>query len=215
MTPHARHDKLLVQELGDELVVYDQERHRAHRLNRAAALVWRHCDGRTTVAELTALLRAELNVSADEEVVWFALDCLRKAGLLRERLPRPPAAASGISRRQVVRRLGRTAAVALLVPAVTTVVALMPAHGKPRGDGICTCLSGIVPTPPAEKCKKKDETTQTHRKGKCSGVGCEEKDRGKECKVTVTWKCTNPGAERDEDAWTQVGLEHNCPQPRS
>src|SRR5262249_55922680 len=126
-----------------------------------------------------------------------------------------PWAAAGISRRQVLRRLGRTAAVALLVPAVTTVVALLPAHGKPRGDGICTCLSGLVPPPEAEKCKKAGETKKTDRKGTCQGVGCEEKDRGKECKVTVTWKCTKPGAERDEDAWTQVGLEHDCPQPAS
>src|SRR2546423_15689116 len=42
--PRARDARLVIQELPDELLVYDLERHRAHSLNRTAALVWRHCD---------------------------------------------------------------------------------------------------------------------------------------------------------------------------
>src|SRR5207248_2525045 len=40
--PSARQDRLVVQELSDEVLVYDLDRHRAHCLNRAASLPqWR------------------------------------------------------------------------------------------------------------------------------------------------------------------------------
>jgi hypothetical protein len=137
MRPQARQDQLLMREVGDELVVYDQERHRAHRLNRTAALVWRHCDGQTTVAELAELLHHEFNLPANEEVIWLALDRLEKAHLLQERLPRSTKAA-GVSRRQVMRRLGRTAAVALL-PVVATLVAPTPAMAQTVQPGQAQC----------------------------------------------------------------------------
>ncbi len=126
MNPHARQDNLVVQEVGDELVVYDKERYRAHRLNRSAALVWRHCDGKTTVADLAALLQSELNAPADKGLVWLALDQLGKAHLLREKMTRPTNT-RGVSRRQILRKLGAAAA-AVLVPVVTSLVA--PASGR-------------------------------------------------------------------------------------
>jgi coenzyme PQQ synthesis protein D (PqqD) len=43
--PLARSDGLIVQELDGELLVYDLERHRAHRLSETAAFVWRRCEG--------------------------------------------------------------------------------------------------------------------------------------------------------------------------
>ena len=48
--PAARTSGLVVRELAEETLVYDEERHRAHCLNRTAALVWRHCDGKTPVS---------------------------------------------------------------------------------------------------------------------------------------------------------------------
>jgi hypothetical protein len=102
--PHARAEGLVVQEWSDEVLVYDLERHRSHCLNRTAALVWRHCDGKTGVAEMASLLYRELNVPADEEAVWLALDRLGRAHLLKERLPLP-ANAARVSRRALVRKL--------------------------------------------------------------------------------------------------------------
>jgi hypothetical protein len=46
MFPRARAENLTVRVLGDETLVYDQERHKAHCLNATAALVWRHCNGK-------------------------------------------------------------------------------------------------------------------------------------------------------------------------
>src|SRR5262249_40286857 len=61
----------------------------------------------------------------DEAIVWQALEQLRKARLLREPFALPTGAAR-ITRRQALRRLGKTAALALLVPAVTTIIAPTP-----------------------------------------------------------------------------------------
>ena len=55
LMPRARQIELHVEELPDETLVYDLERHKARCLNRTAALVWRHCDGQTGVAEVAAL----------------------------------------------------------------------------------------------------------------------------------------------------------------
>src|SRR6266849_515680 len=103
--PHAREAGLLTQELPDELLVYDLERHRAHSLNRTAALVWRHCDGKTSVAEIAGLLNRELSLPADEQVVWMALARLQRARLLQERVT-VPGEGTSYSRRVVMRKLG-------------------------------------------------------------------------------------------------------------
>ena len=42
MLPVRRAEGLIVQEVAEETVVYDQKGHRAHCLNKTAALVWRH-----------------------------------------------------------------------------------------------------------------------------------------------------------------------------
>jgi sulfur transfer complex TusBCD TusB component (DsrH family) len=82
--PLARADQLVVRELPDELLVYDLERHKAHCLNKASAIVWKHCDGKMTVAEAARLLERELAVLVEDDVVWLALRQLRRFHLLEE-----------------------------------------------------------------------------------------------------------------------------------
>lgn len=118
--PRAREDGLVVKVLSDEVLVYDLERHQAHCLNSAAALVWRHCDGRTTVHEVATLLGTELKSAADEELVRLALDELRKANLLGAAVNPQTESARRVSRRALIRKLGGVA-VALL-PLVTSMV---------------------------------------------------------------------------------------------
>ncbi len=46
MNPLARQDDgLLVEELGEDVVVYDLDRDQVHVLNPVAALVWKSSDG--------------------------------------------------------------------------------------------------------------------------------------------------------------------------
>lgn len=118
MKPNARREKLIVKDLGGDTVVYDEATSEAHELNRTAALVWRHCDGQKSVADLARIVGEETALPADEGVVGLAIAQLTQAGLLEQS---EGAAVAAISRRQLVGRLG--AAAALLLPAVTTVVA--------------------------------------------------------------------------------------------
>ena len=113
LSPVARRERLLVREVEDELVVYDLERHRAHSLSRAAALIWRHCDGRATVTELAALLHRELGAAPDETAVWMVLRRLGKAHLLRDPVT-VPAHAVSCSRRELVRRMAAFGGLALV-----------------------------------------------------------------------------------------------------
>ncbi len=116
LTPRAREDGLIVEELPDEVLVYDVKRHQAHCLNQTAAVVWKRCDGRSTVPEITKSLERELKAPVGEDVVWLALDRLEKNHLLDG-----PAAVrtGGISRRQAM-KLGLAAVVAL--PLVMSIV---------------------------------------------------------------------------------------------
>jgi hypothetical protein len=113
----ARHEELVVQELPDEVVVYDLKRHKAHCLNKTAAFVWNHCDGETTITELAKLLEQEAGSPLDEQLVWYTLDKLRKADLLEGRLNSP--LDDGLSRRRMIRRLGAM----IVVPTVISLVA--------------------------------------------------------------------------------------------
>jgi len=127
LMPHARQEGLRVQQLPDEVLVYDLERHRAHCLNKTAALVWRYCDGRTSVADVAGILQQEYHLSATEELVWLALDRLGRAHLLRD-LPRAAAVLPRASRRQFVRHLGLTGGASLVLPIVSSIVAPEAVH---------------------------------------------------------------------------------------
>jgi hypothetical protein len=132
--PQARNEGLLTRELPDGMMVYDKSRQQAHSLNQTAALVWRHCDGKTSVPELAALLHQELRMPADEELVWLALDRLEKAHLLREEFARPQDATRA-TRRAVIRKLGLAGGLAALLPLVDSLVAPKPADAESASGG--------------------------------------------------------------------------------
>lgn len=131
LAAQARSEGLVTRELENETLIYDLSRNRAHCLNETAALVWKHCDGATTVPQMTEFLGKELKVSVDEKLVWLTLDKLGKAHLLEERIT-VPAEAGRMSRREAVRRLGLGAALA--VPVVMSIVA-------PTAASAATCVA--------------------------------------------------------------------------
>ena len=141
--PLARKQGLVIQELPDEILVYDLDRDQAHCLNHTAALVWQHCDGHTTTASIAQSLATELNSPVDEKVVWLALDQLGRNDLLAQQ-PVPPPMLAGLNRREMVRALGIAAAVA--VPLVTSIIAPTPTQAA-------SCfVPGTACTSPAQCC---------------------------------------------------------------
>lgn len=137
MKPQTRRSGLLIRELPDELVVYDQEQHRAHCLNRTAALVFRNADGTRSVAELSRL------PGANADVVAVALDQLAAVGLLEAGTGERDEASPGMSRREVARRVGLAAAV--LLPAVVSIVAPTPAEAA--ATCVTSCAGQTLGTP--------------------------------------------------------------------
>jgi hypothetical protein len=139
LLPRARVDNLVVREMPDETLVYDLKTHKAHCLNQAATLTWKHCDGKITVADMTSILSVELKIQVDEDAVWLALGKLGRAHLLEERVI-PPAESPKLSRREVVRRLGLGGAVAL--PVVMSIIAPTVVGAQTcRANGV-TCTTG-------------------------------------------------------------------------
>jgi hypothetical protein len=148
MKPLGRSTGLVIRELAEETVVYDKERHRAHCLNRTAAFVFRHADGRRTAAQIAALL----GPGADEDLVHHALDQLVAAALV-ESTPAPSASAS--SRRAALRRVGLGAA--LLAPAVVSLLVPTPAQAAATCIPAASCTALNVGQPchngnPATEC---------------------------------------------------------------
>ena len=80
--PLMRKHSLVIDDLPDEVLIYDLARHEAHCLNRSAALVWRSCDGKRTPAEIARHLTAELDAPFSEDLVLVALSQLEKFHLL-------------------------------------------------------------------------------------------------------------------------------------
>ena len=142
MKPVARRTGLVVRELADEVVVYDEERHEAHCLNSTAATVFRNADGQRSVSDLAAVLGGQ--GAEAEELVRMALGQLGDARLLET--PHAPAPEMGLARRDAMRRVGLGAAI--LLPLVTSVLAPTPAEAAAtcaEGAGACSGQSDGTP----------------------------------------------------------------------
>ena len=143
--PRAKRSKLVVRELADETLVYEVEGHRAHCLNRTAALVWGFCDGRNTVSRIAEKVGERLCARVPEEVVRLALEQLADRELLAPGEV-TPALGNAVSRRTMMRRLGLAAAVAL--PLVTSIISPTPVMAQsPCTETSCppgtTCQAGV------------------------------------------------------------------------
>jgi hypothetical protein len=138
----ARNDELVVQDLPDEVLIYDLKSHKAHCLNTTAAFVWKHCDGQTTADEIARMMQQEWQVPVTEDTVWFALNKLSKAELLQQRIVLPEAKA-GMSRRSAMRRLGLGA---LLIPVVMTIVSPTAMAGSSIPAVCQSCIKKISGT---------------------------------------------------------------------
>src|SRR5215471_10522797 len=109
--PLARKKGLLIQELTDETLIYDQVHQKAYCLNDTAARIWCRCDGKASVSRLAEDLEKELSTPVDEAVIWIAIEQFSKARLLEA--PIANSGTSRVSRRDLLRRAGVVAAVAL------------------------------------------------------------------------------------------------------
>ena len=80
----ARRDDVVVEELDNELILFDSKGGHAFHLNPTALAVWKHCDGRSTTRQIAEAFTTAYDVDFDralddvEQIVVF----LARRGLL-------------------------------------------------------------------------------------------------------------------------------------
>ena len=140
--PRARKDGLVIKELPNETLVYDLERDEAHCLNQTAALVWKRCDGKTTVAKMASLLQEQLDKSVNADIVWFAINQLQRFHLVESYVEEAVAMPS-VSRRNLVLKYAPAALVLPLIMSISAPTAAAastnPACATPPFPEGCNC----------------------------------------------------------------------------
>lgn len=144
--PSARRENLVVEQLQDEVLVYDLEREQAGCLNATAALVWKYADGATPVPEIANKMAAELGAPVDARLVWYAVDQLGKKNLLQERMA-IPAEYQRMTRRDFLVKAGVVGA-AVAIPVIISMTAPTPAMAATCS----TCSNNSQCTPCGKLC---------------------------------------------------------------
>lgn len=148
--PRRREENLIVREVGDEVIVYDQDRHQAHCLNAEAAAIWNACDGRLDGRAILERVHGAQFTDENRAAYLLGLRELQKNHLL-DRVAEEPEIGSlaRTSRRELLARFGKAAAVTLALPTVMSIVSPTPAEAASciASGQACTssaqCCSGL------------------------------------------------------------------------
>lgn len=135
--PLSRKDDLFVQEMNGEVLIYDLRENKAFCLNETSALVWQACDGTNSVTDISRTV-------GSEDIVWLALEELKKEKLIDHR-SEPSTKFAGMSRREVIKKIGIGSMIAL--PVVASIVAPTAAYAASvcNTGTTCTCqISGMA-----------------------------------------------------------------------
>lgn len=140
--PRAIKQDLVIRELDDETLIYDERRDQAHCLNQAAALVWEQCDGKKTARQAAQSLAPKLGAEIDSDFVWLAVRQLEKFHLVER-----AKTSRSVSRRDLVLKYA-PAGLALL-PVIYSITAPEPAAaasgcaGNGQSCATLPCCSGF------------------------------------------------------------------------
>ncbi|MEZ5344774.1 MAG: PqqD family protein [Pyrinomonadaceae bacterium] len=118
--PLARTEDIVVKQLENETLIYDLRKNKAVCLNQTSGFVWNACDGKKTTDQIREELSRNTNSAVDKEMVWLAIEELKREDLI-ENPEELPGYFSGLSRRDVIKRIGLTSVIAL--PLISSVVA--------------------------------------------------------------------------------------------
>lgn len=146
ITPLARKNNIVVQELDNEILIYDLETDKVFGLNETSALVWQFSDGNRNISEIAQAVSRKLNSSIGEELIWLALGKLEKENLIAGEIPENY---EGATRREVIKKVGLASMVAL--PMISSLIAPISAQAQsscgasPFSLG-CTCNNSSLCT---------------------------------------------------------------------
>jgi len=183
--PHAQDGGVL--SIADDCVRVD-----GIELSALAAFVWAHADGTRDTPELRNLAERMFGEPVDAELIWFALDSLADAGLLRERHA-PPMGGHRLSRRDVLHAAALLALGSLFPRAVTA-------------DTVPAPTQETAPTPaaltPAELAEREQRLLEEARAARLRGddaVAAEKSAAAKE----MSRERTNLEQSAEQDAKTE------------
>lgn len=126
--PVARDEGLLIEQVADETVVYDDRTKEAHCLSPLAAVVFAHCDGKTNADQLAGIASERLDETVDSDGVLDALGQLEERKLL---------AVGTFSRRTMLRKTALAGGVVIGAPLISSVFAPAAIAG---GSATCAQL---------------------------------------------------------------------------
>ena len=133
--PTARNNGLVIQEMPDEVLVYDLDSNKAHCLNQTSAFVWKSCDGTNSVSDIVREFEANAGGKVSEDFVWLAIDQLKENGLMAAGTE---SRFAGESRRDVLKKIGLASMVAL--PVIASLVTPQSALAA----GSCACVNNAA-----------------------------------------------------------------------
>lgn len=130
--PTARTGGLVIQEVPDEVLVFDTESNKAHCLNQTAAMIWKACDGKTTVSDIAKNIASRTGKDVSDDLVWLAIDQLNENDLLETQVETK---FKGESRRALLKKIGFASMVAL------PIIASLAAPKSVMANTSCACGS--------------------------------------------------------------------------
>lgn len=149
--PINRRDDIVIQQSKGEILIYDLKLNRALCLNETSALVWRLCDGTKSVEEISQAISKKLKTPVSEDLVFLALDQLKKENLLSNGAE-IKFKFDGLSRREAIRKVGFAAMIAL--PVITSLVAPRAVDAQSVAcGGACTCSVGNITSQAPSLCR--------------------------------------------------------------
>ncbi len=122
--PKSRQENIVIQELKDEVLIYDLESNKAYCLNETAATIWNLCGGKMTPLEISEKVSKKTNSDVKEDFIWLTLEDLKKDNLVIN-LPNE-SYFKGLSRREIIKGIGLSTMIAL--PVITSLVAPVAAN---------------------------------------------------------------------------------------
>ncbi len=147
--PKSRSKNVIIQEMKDEVLIYDIDTNKVVCLNQTAKLIWKKCDGNRSISSIAKEVGKELGKTIDNELVWLAINQLN-AGDLLSNGEGVENRFEGLSRREVIKKIGITSMVSL--PIVSSVVAPNAVAAQSvtcnQPIGVCTASNTVNVCPP-------------------------------------------------------------------
>jgi hypothetical protein len=149
LKPKNRKDNIVIQELENEILIYNLKNNRALCLNSTSSAIWQLCDGTRSILEIADLMTEKLKMPVSEDLVWLAISDLKKENLVE--IETNQLFLEGRSRREVIRKIGFASMIVL--PVISSLVApaaasaqsgcglegdsCSTAGGSPNSNGTC------------------------------------------------------------------------------